>query len=128
MLIEITDGPVKIDKKPILKNLRINIAGNNQYRIKTIVLENTGNEIPVDVIIYKMNFMPKVKSFSLCLNLEGIENRTRNNFRVSLSYSITSKEIDLSGTLGSHSISIKSKNTSEVIQAVSKFITHCKIK
>ena len=126
MLIEITEGPIKIDKKPLLKNLRVNIAGNNQYRIKTIILDENQFETPVDLIIYKMTFAPKVKSFSLCMNLEGIENHTRTNFNVSLAYSITHQEISITGVVGNNSINIKSKNDAEVITALSKIITQCK--
>lgn len=121
MLIEILDSPIMVDKKPLLKGIRLNIAGNNQYRFKTIVLDND-NEIPVDLIIYQLEWKG-IKNLTANIGINAIEKNTNIRIDLKVSYSIHRKEYSIKGIISNNSINIKTKNMQEIISSIINIVT-----
>ena len=121
MLIEILDSPVMVDKQPLLKGIRLNIAGNNQYRIKTTVL-NDGNDIPVDLIIYQLAWKG-IKNLTANIDINAVEKNTNIRVDVKVSYSIHRKEYSIKGIIGDEQINIKTKNMQEIISSIINIVT-----
>lgn len=97
MRIEIIDNALCVDKQKVASNFKANIEGNSM-RAKMNCIMGDGTIIPVDFMVYNFT-SPQLSGFSLCSTIDGCEMVTNSNFRVSLSFNLISKEVNIKGTI-----------------------------
>lgn len=87
MLIECIDSPIIVDKKAVLKNIRINIASKHQLRAKMIFINDKEVDIPLDIVIYNFSY-PKcsLSNTGLTLNVDGEEYIRHIKFKLNVTY------------------------------------------
>jgi len=116
MLIDCIGTPVKVDGNEILKDLRLNVAGNHQLRIKMTYLF-AESEVPVDIVVFNYS-LPKLDKTSLGIHINGKEMITGLTFRVWLGYNFLAKKWILKGNVGSKEIKREMSTFLEIIQVI----------
>lgn len=122
MLIEILESPVLINKKEVLKNIRLNIAENHKFRLKMNYV-NKNEDVPIDIVCFNWNIskLEKMK-LSLGIDINGKEMIRSLAFNLKLSFDIIKRRWFLNGTIGNNVVSIKTENQIELLLELCKLI------
>lgn len=123
MILELADSTVLVDGKSLVINPRINIADNNQYRIKFNVVAEK-EDIPFDIVIYKLT--PKLDKLALKLNVTGEERETQTKISLSIIFDILHRELKVKGSVGHISVNEKMKHVAEIVSLITNLVTQCK--
>ncbi|MCM1220115.1 MAG: hypothetical protein NC548_37055 [Lachnospiraceae bacterium] len=123
MLIECIGNPVKVDGKDLLKDFRLNIAGNNQLRFKANYLFEE-SEVPVDIVIFNYS-LPKLDKLSLGITIDGEEMIKKIKFKLRLAYSFLDRKWIIKGTFGTREIKYEMSTFLEIIQVVKEQVRPC---
>lgn len=115
MIIKLPDGEVTIDGKAVLKNVKLNIASNNQLRLKFVYFTKRKKEIPLDIVVYKYTKPVLEKLTNLVIYVNGEELNNRIDFNLKLIYSIINRRLNISGNIGDDNINTNMYNTSDAL-------------
>lgn len=114
--------PIIIDDRPVLQDIGINIAGNNQLRINLTRIDDDGNTVPYSIVIYnytkpEMN----VPNMELSLYARGEEHIRRIPFSVKVSYHFLQKKWKLSGDINRQPLDCNIKSIHDLLPIIDKF-------
>lgn len=115
MIIKLPDGEVTIDGKAVLKNVKLNIASNNQLRLKFVYFTKRKKEIPLDIVVYKYTKPVIEKLTNVVIHVNGEELNNRIDFNLKLIYSIINRRLNISGNIGDDNINTNMYNTSDAL-------------
>lgn len=115
MIIKLPDGEVTIDGKAVLKNVKLNIASNNQLRLKFVYFTKRKKEIPLDIVVYKYTKPVLEKLTNVVIYVNGEELNNRIDFNLKLIYSIINRRLNISGNIGDDNINTNMYNTSDAL-------------
>lgn len=122
MLLEFTgDQVVMVNKKPLLKNFRLNLAGNKQLRLKLDYLKPDGTDAPVDVVVYHYSGV-ELKGARLQITFTGEERLRTLDFKLALSYEFLKRKWKLSGNIGPNEVSEELGTFLELITVIPKYL------
>jgi len=121
MLIDFPSGVIQVDKKPLISDLRINLAPNQQARLKMKVL-NENVEKPIDLVIDKYTF-PSLDGLSnIRVSIRGREMLSSDTFKLDLGYNFIKKKWNIEGKVREKKISQSMDHIAEIITIVKEFI------
>ncbi len=81
---------ISIDKKTEIKDVKMNIAGNKQMRLKGKIMDN-GTEAPFDFVVYSYKFNIEKVSI-LTFKIDGENYLKRNNLKIEISFNIITRK------------------------------------
>lgn len=121
MLIEVLQSPITIDKREMIKDLRINIPkGKRQLRMKLTCINN--GEHPVDVVIFGFT-NPKIdKLTNITMSIDGKDMKNDKSFRFYVKLYLLKMEWELSGNIGQKNINVKLTDIGKLFEILSEFI------
>lgn len=121
MLIEILKEPILVDHVPVVQNVRLNIAANNQLRLKATYLNQSGPEEHVDIVVFRWT-VPKLDKLALSITIDGKEMLRNLAFSLKLSYDFLHREWRLRGRFGSNAVNKKLEAISDIMLIVRELI------
>lgn len=122
MLLEFTgDQPVMVDKKPLLKNFRLNLPGNNQLRLKFDYIDEGGSSNPVDLVVYNYSEVG-LKGARLRITFKGEERLNSTPFKLSLGYEFLKRRWRLSGTIAQQEVDEEHPTFMELFVSIPKYL------
>lgn len=121
MLIEILKEPILVDSVPVVQNVRLNIAANNQLRLKATYLNQNAPEEHVDIVVFRWT-IPKLDKLSLSITLDGKEMVRNLAFSLKLSYDFLHREWRLRGSFGTTAVNKKLEAVSDIMLIVRDLI------
>lgn len=124
MIIRLPSGEITVDEKAVLKDVKLNIASNNQLRLKFIYFTKRNVEIPLDIVVYKYTKPVVEKLTNVVIYIDGEELNSGINFNLKLTYSILNRRLNVSGNIGDDNININMYNASNALVLLDK-ITKC---
>lgn len=124
MIIRLPSGEITVDGKAVLKDVKLNIASNNQLRLKFIYFTKRNVEIPLDIVVYKYTKPVVEKLTNVVIYIDGEELNSGINFNLKLTYSILNRRLNVSGNIGDDNININMCNASNALVLLDK-ITKC---
>lgn len=119
-----------MDQKPVMRNLKINIAPNHQMRAKFDVVVtrqpvNSDFEIidikPVDLVVYDYQYRVDGLT-SIAITAKGQERNTKNSFNLTLSIDVLRRRINVRGNCGQKIIQETLNSFSEIVCIAKAFI------
>lgn len=124
MIIKLPSGEITVDGKAVLKDVKLNIASNNQLRLKFIYFTKRNVEIPLDIVVYKYTKPVVEKLTNVVIYIDGEELNNGINFNLKLTYSILNRRLNVSGNIGDDNININMYNALDALVLLDK-ITKC---
>lgn len=124
MIIRLPSGEITVDGKAVLKDVKLNIASNNQLRLKFIYFTKINVEIPLDIVVYKYTKPVVEKLTNVVIYIDGEELNSGINFNLKLTYSILNRRLNVSGNIGDDNININMYNALDALVLLDK-ITKC---
>lgn len=124
VIIRLPSGEITVDGKAVLKDVKLNIASNNQLRLKFIYFTKRNVEIPLDIVVYKYTKPVVEKLTNVVIYIDGEELNNGINFNLKLTYSILNRRLNVSGNIGDDNININMYNALDALVLLDK-ITKC---
>lgn len=117
MILEVLrDQPARIDGVDKFYDLRVNIAGRNQLRLKVVAITEKG-EIPIDIVIYQYS-MPMLVKTSIAISFDGKDMIHNLPFEGKLAFDFFKKKWKLKGHLGSKNFDDEFLHAAEIISVI----------
>lgn len=104
MLIEfLEDKVIAVDKKPAMKNLRINITPSKQMRLKVELIDPDSNHYPLDLEVYEIGSF-QFKLSHAYVNFIGKERINQMPFNLRVGYDISHHLWKIDGKISGRNI------------------------
>jgi hypothetical protein len=110
-----------VDKKPLLKNFRLNLPGNNQLRLKFDYIDEGGSSNPVDLVVYNYSEVG-LKGARLRITFKGEERLNSTPFKLSLSFEFLKRRWRLSGTIAQQEVDEEHPTFMELFVSIPKYL------
>lgn len=124
MIIKVSDSTIFVDKRAVVKDLKVNIAGNNQYRAKFVYISERGNEHPMDFVVRDVKV--SIEKLSLVLNVRGEELVTVKPFEATFKFNIFNRKLSMIGKVGNIEINESVGNIIELLPTICNIFTQIK--
>ena len=106
MILSFPAGPIVVDDRPVLSDLRMNLASGGKSRIKFFLKDLADNELKEIDIISKTS-KPAIEGLGASIGINGTINTRPFTARAAIK--LVSKDISLTGKIGQRSFSLNCK-------------------
>ena len=123
MLLECLNGPIRVDGKPVMENLRLNVQGSKQLRTKFNWIGD-GRNIPFDIVVYGFS-TPALEKTNITMTVNGEEYGHHIPFYLKLSYSFFGRKIIVSGSINRKSVNYELRTLLDITTVLIPEIAKC---